>query len=444
MVEVADIRAGRRRPAEYEAAFADLVPPLAATAAAVEAARCHFCWDAPCVTACPTGIDIPRFIRGIGTGNLKGAATTILEANIMGGTCARVCPTEVLCEGACVRLPQDGTPVAIGALQRHATDWLMAAGLQPFARAAPTGRRIAVVGAGPAGLACAHGLARQGHDVVVLERRAKPGGLNEHGIAAYKMVNGFAQAEVELILGVGGIELRTGVALGRDVHLAALTREFDAVFLGLGLQGVNALGLGEEPVAGVVDAIAFIERLRQAADKSILPVGRDVVVIGGGSTAVDAAMQSRRLGAETVTIVYRRGPERMSATAHERELAQADGVRIRTDARPVGLVTEAGAVRGVAFERTGADAPGTRFTLAADQVLKAIGQRLVVGEGGAVGLLEVVGGKLAVDGDLRTSMPGVWAGGDCIGRDQDLTVVAVEDGKRAAASIHRHLTTEAG
>ena len=450
MDDFVDVRGGRREPHRYEINFGDLHPALDRRQALVEASRCYFCHDAPCLEACPTGIDIPSFIRGIQTDNVKGAALTILEANIMGATCARVCPTEVLCEGACVRTAQEGKPVAIGLLQRYATDRLFEEGLQPFTRAAPTGRRIAVVGAGPAGLACAHALARAGHDVVIFERRDKPGGLNEYGIAAYKLPNGVAQQEVDFILGVGGIELRTGVALGRDIRLKDLRHEFDAVFLGLGLAGVNALHLAGEDLEGVIDAVAYIDRLRQTTDKALLPVGRHVVVIGGGNTAVDIAIQTRRLGAETVTMVYRRGPDAMAATGYEQELALANGVAIRHWARPVALVAEGGHIRAVTFERTELDpagrlvGTGRTFTLPADQLFKAIGQKLLLrSHDGTAELLEMEGGKIKIDATFETSLSGVWAGGDCIGRDADLTVVAVEDGKRAAAAIHARLMGQA-
>ncbi|MFO1036004.1 MAG: NAD(P)-dependent oxidoreductase [Geminicoccaceae bacterium] len=442
-----DIRGGRLRPEIYERNFDDLEPPLDRKRALIEASRCYFCHDAPCIEACPTGIDIPAFIRGIQTDNVRGAAMEILDANIMGGTCARVCPTEILCEGACVRQAQEHKPVQIGALQRYATDWLFEHGSQPFERAAPTGRKVAVVGAGPAGLACAHGLARLGHAVTVFERRAKPGGLNEYGIAAYKLAHGFAQREVEFILGVGGIEIRQGVGLGSGVTLLELRRDFDAVFLGVGLGGVNALGLPDERLEGVLDAVGYIETLRQTEDKSRLMVGKDVVVIGGGNTAIDIAVQTRRLGAENVTLVYRRGPDAMSATLHEQEVAQTNGVTIRHWARPVTLIGEAGHVTGVEFEATQLDGQGRlmgtgdRFTLKADQVFKAIGQVLVptVLQGGGLDLLEMAAGKIRVNADRQTSLEKVWAGGDAAATGQDLTVQAVEDGKVAAASIHRWL-----
>lgn len=446
MGDAADIRAGRLAADAYAANFDDLVPALSPAAAVVEASRCYFCHDAPCVEACPTGIDVPNFIRGIQTGNLKGAALTILDANIMGGACARVCPTEVLCEAVCVREAQEGKPVKIGLLQRHATDWLIANGIQPFAREPSTGKRIAVVGAGPAGLACAHALARRGHDVTVIERRPKAGGLNEHGIAAYKVPHGFAAAEVDFILAVGGIEIAYGKALGRDVGLEELRRTFDVVFVGVGLQGTNGLGLPGEDLAGVEDAVAYIERLRQAPDKAALPVGREVVVIGGGNTAIDIAVQTRRLGAESVTIAYRRDASQMGATDHEQHIAQTNGVRILHWVRPVRLTGDAGHVRGIELERT-SEASGTlagtgeMITLPADQLFKAIGQTLTAGslDGGAAAL-EMRAGKVVVDAERKTSLSRVWAGGDATGLGQDLTVVAVEDGKRAAASIHAYLT----
>jgi glutamate synthase (NADPH/NADH) small chain len=440
-----DIRAGRLAAGELAEAFADLHPPLDRHEARVAAERCLFCYDAPCVTACPTGIDIPLFVRQIATANTVGAGRTILDSNIFGGMCARVCPTETLCEEACVRNAAEGKPVQIGLLQRHATDALMASGRKPYRQGAPTGRRIAVVGAGPAGLSCAHKLATLGHAVAVFEARPKPGGLNEHGIASYKAVDDFAQREVKFILGVGGIELRQGQILGRDMTLSDLRRDFDAVFLGLGLQAVNALGGDERGLTGIEDAVAFIEALRQAADLATLPIGRRVVVVGGGMTAVDAAVQARKLGAEEVTIVYRRGAEQMGASRYEQELAQTNGVPIRHWARPLSVEGEGGALRSVTFaataERDGRLVDtGESFTLAADQLFKAIGQVFLPGavEGGA-DVLELASGRIAVDPERRTSLPGVWAGGDCAAGGRDLTVVAVEDGKQAALSIDRAL-----
>ncbi len=426
---------GRLEPGEYDSHFSDLHPRLDDHAALVAADRCYFCHDAPCITACPTDIDIPLFIRQIATGTPDAAAKTILSQNIMGGMCARVCPTEQLCEEACVREKAEGKPVLIGQLQRYATDHLQEQGIHPFVRAASTGRKVAVVGAGPAGLSCAHRLAMHGHDVVVFDARPRPGGLNEYGIASYKTVEGFAAAEVDWLLQIGGIEIRTGVALGREETLAGLRDQYDAVFLGMGLGGVNALRVEGEDKDGILDAVDFIADLRQAGDVATLPVGRDVVVIGGGMTAIDAAVQSKLLGALNVTLVYRRGRDRMNASVFEQDLAASKGVRIVTSAMPVG-VTGNGAVREIEFSYVDADMKPTGETLrlAADQVLKAIGQTL---EGEDLPALD--GGKIAVDAVGRTSVDGVWAGGDCASGGDDLTVTAVAEGRDAAMDIHASL-----
>ena len=415
------------------ATFGDAHPPLTPDQAVVEADRCYFCHDAPCVEACPTDIDIPGFIRGIATGNLKGAATTILEQNIFGGTCARVCPTEILCERSCVRTAQEHRPVEIGALQRHATDWLMRQGVQPFTRATESGKRVAVVGAGPAGLSCAHALAREGHDVTIFEARPKPGGLNEYGIAAYKMADKFAQREVAFIIALGGIAIRHEMALGRDVSLDTLRAEFDAVFLGLGLGSTNALGIPGEALPGVRDAVDFIAELRQWPDR--ITVGRRVVVIGGGNTAIDAATQSSRLGADEVTIVYRRGPEAMSATPVEQDWAKTNDVTVRHWSAPVRVVAADGRATGLEIVRTQDGQEGEHSVLEADLILKAIGQhfRPAPLDGSGIGM---IGGRIAVDPATgATTLPGVYAGGDCV-PGPDLTVHGVQDGKRAAAAIH--------
>ncbi len=434
------IAAGRLAPETIAENFSDIHPRFDPHEALVAADRCYFCHDAPCITACPTEIDIPLFIRQIQAGQPQAAAKTIFDQNILGGMCARVCPTETLCEGACVREMAEGKPVEIGRLQRYATDILMEAGVHPFIRAAATGKRIAVVGAGPAGLACAHRLAMHGHDVIVYEAREKPGGLDEYGIAAYKTPDDFAQDEVEWLLQIGGIEIRTGQALGREITLERLHADHDAVFLGMGLGGVNALGAEGEARDGVRDAVDFIAELRQADDLTALPVGRHVVVIGGGMTAVDAAVQSKLLGAEHVAMVYRRGPDRLSASAHEIAHAQTAGVRVITNAMPV-AVHGNGAVREVEFAYTEDGPDGLRqtfqtFRLPADQVFKAIGQTL----DGMPESIDVMGGKIAVTGPGRTSLAGVWAGGDCTGGGEDLTVTAVAQGRDAAEDIHATLS----
>ena len=438
-----DIRNNRLPLEQYERNFADAHPPLTPAQALVEADRCYFCYDAPCVQACPTAIDIPSFIRKIATGDNKGAAKDILTQNIMGSVCARVCPTEVLCEGSCVRTAQEDRPVRIGALQRHATDWLFDAGVQLFKAGPASGQRIAVVGGGPAGLSCAHRLAMLGHAVTVFEARAKLGGLNEYGVAAYKVCEDIAQREVDYLLEVGNIQVHTGQMLGKDIALSRLRRDYDAVFLGMGLGGVNGLGIEEGGIAGVFDAIGYIETLRQARDLAALPVGRKVVVIGGGMTAIDIASQTRRLGAEDVTIVYRRGVEQMSASRKEQDWAQTNGIRIKHWLRPLRLITEKSAVSAVEFEYTREDTSGQlsgtgeHYVLEADMVFKAIGQTLVADPlvNGGKQVLEMRNGRIRVDSQRRSSLVGVWAGGDCVTGGQDLTVTAVEDGKQAALSI---------
>jgi glutamate synthase (NADPH/NADH) small chain len=440
-----DIRSRRLTDSEIAINFSDMHPPLSRSEALIEADRCYFCFDAPCTTACPTGIDIPGFIQKIRSDNLKGSAYTILSENIMGGMCARVCPTEVLCEEACVRNTHEERPVRIGLLQRYATDPVFKEDIRFFERGPDSGKKVAVVGAGPAGLSCAHRLALLGHRVVVFNRDAKPGGLNEYGIAAYKTVYEFAQREAQWILDIGGIELRNDVVLGDDFTLASLVDEFDAVFLGMGLGDVNRLGIENEDIDGVLDAVDYIAELRQARDKGSLPVGNRVVVIGGGMTAIDIAVQSKRLGAEYVDMVYRRGPEQMGASAYEQEFAQTSGVNIRHWARPVHLLGDA-FVTGIEFERTALDAQGKltgtgeNWSIGADIVFRAVGQRL--GEGlpeSAGSLLQMQDDRISVGGDRKTSLKSVWAGGDCAAGGDDLTVTAVQDGKIAAHSIDRYL-----
>ena len=439
-----DIRNKRLDQAEIDRNFADLHPPLSRSEALIEADRCYFCYDAPCTTACPTGIDIPAFIQKIRSDNIRGSAHTILRENIMGGMCARVCPTEVLCEEACVRNTHEDKPVEIGLLQRFSTDPVFENDTQLFARAESTGRIVAVIGGGPAGLSCAHRLAMLGHDVVIYNRDDKLGGLNEYGIAAYKTVDDFAQREVDWILSIGGIETRNGVSLGKDFTLAQLREAYDAVFLGIGLGAVNELRLERETLPGVENAIDYIADLRQQHDKSELPVGRQVVVIGGGMTAIDIAVQSKRLGAEQVTVAYRRGPEQMGASEFEQQLAQTNGVAIRHWAQPVAVLGN-GAVAGIELERTALDGAGKlagtgeTFVLDADVIFKAIGQKLDGGLAAELEGFEIERGKIVVDAAHATSIPGVWAGGDCVAGGDDLTVSAVQHGKLAAIAIDRQL-----
>ena len=415
--------------------FADLHVPLEPHEVRVAADRCYFCYDAPCVTACPTDIDIPLFIRQISTDRSEAAAKTILDMNILGGMCARVCPTEVLCEQACVREVSEGKPVEIGRLQRHATDRLMAKNIHPFNRAAATGKKVAVVGAGPAGLSCAHRLALKGIDVTIYDARSKAGGLNEYGIAAYKSTNDFAAKEVAWLLSIGGITIENNKTLGVDMTLDGLSSDFDAVFLSVGLGGVNALSMSSEDDTCMSDAVGFIETLRQTTDLASIPIGRNVVVIGGGMTAVDAAVQSKLLGAEQVTIAYRRGREAMSASRYEQDLAASHGVKLLFNVQPVTLET-LGTSAALVLEYTATKdgrltGTGETMRISADQVFSAIGQTLAT-DGG----LALDGRKISVTGAGRTSRDRVWAGGDCASGGDDLTVTAVAEGRDAAMDIY--------
>jgi len=435
---------GRLTHAQYAQNFCDAHAPLNLSQAKIEADRCYYCFDAPCQTACPTGIDVPSFIRRIADDNVRGAAHTILEANPLGGMCARVCPTEVLCEQACVRNTHEDKPVEIGLLQRYATDhYFNAPGKPLFTRAPSTGRKVAVVGAGPAGLACAHGLAQKGHDVVLFDAHPKLGGLNEYGLATYKTVGDFAQKEVQWLLSIGGIEVRHNTQLGKDVALDTLVKDFDAVFLGMGLAGVNSIGIPEDNTSGIRNAVEFISDLRQAGDLSKIPVGRKVLVIGGGMTAVDAAVQSKKLGAQSVTMVYRRGAQEMGASGHEQAWALENGVHIHHWAAPKSVVSEAGQVTGMQFAcmhlvKDSLKETGEHFTLEADLILKAIGQSFIAQPLGAT--VELQAGHIKTDEAGKTSHAKIWAGGDCRFGGRDLTVEAVEHGKVAALSIHSALS----
>jgi glutamate synthase (NADPH/NADH) small chain len=373
------------------------------------------------------------FIRQIATGQPAAAGKTILDQNILGGMCARVCPTETLCEEACVREAAEGEPVIIGQLQRFATDVVMLDDAHPYARAAATGKTIGVVGAGPAGLACAHRLSMHGHDVVLYDARPKGGGLNEYGIAAYKTVDDFAAKELDWLMGVGGITLKTEQRLGDTLSLEDLRARHDAVVLAMGLGGVNRLGCRGEELPHVEDAVDFIARVRQD-DRASIPVGRNVVVIGGGMTAIDAAVQAKLLGAETVTIAYRRDRGAMGASKMEQDLAASHGVTIRENLRPLSI-----AENGLELSYTkpgpdGLEQTGETTNLVSDHVLVAIGQTLRLPFE-----MTLDGRKLKVDANGQTSVDGIWAAGDCT-PGEDLTVVAVAEGRDVAEHIHATLS----
>ncbi len=427
--------------------MAETQVPLHPRQARVEADRCLYCFDAPCIQACPTGIDVPAFIRKIAGGNATGAAKTILQANILGASCARVCPTKVLCEGACVMHDRDEKPIEIGRLQRFATDYVTDRGIQVLSPpSTKRTHRIAVVGSGPAGLGCAAELAQLGYRVTVFERAAQPGGLNTHGIAYYKMKPHISLAEVKLVEGLG-IELKCGVDVGRDVTGETLTREFDAVFLGIGLGAGNWLGIPNEELPEVCDALTFIESLRRSPLHQV-PVGHQVVVLGGGNTAIDAAVQAAKLGAKRVTLVYRGCEADMSA--YDFECAKAKDVRVhfQFETIPVAVVELQGHVSGIRLARTRRRAgtleaiPNSEFTLECDMILKAVGQTK---QGEAMRRifptleLNANGTIQRVAESGATNIANVFVGGDCANGGREV-VNAVGEGKIAAHGIHALLS----
>ena len=439
---------GRLSEDEIKENFSDMHPPLSASQAYIEACRCYYCFDAPCTTACPTDIDIPEFIKRIQCGNVKGSAHKILEQNIMGAMCARVCPTEELCEEACVRSTHENKPVAIGLLQRYATDDVIEKKVPFFERKPSTGKTIAVIGAGPAGLSCAHRLASFGHSVTVFDKNEKAGGLNEYGIAAYKALDDIAQKEIAYILAIGGIEIKSNLELGADASLDQLRDEFDAVFIGVGLAGINPFEIPGEAANGVIEAVNFICDLRQAERKSELLVGDKVVVIGGGMTAIDVAVQSKKMGAAEVSIAYRRDRANMKASEYEQHYAQINDVKLRYCASPKRILSKDGQVTGVEFDMIEIDPEskplktGKTFQLEADMVFKAIGQTFLAEQLDADGGLAIEMGRIVVNDERKTSLDNVWAGGDCVLGGEDLTVCAVQDGKLAARSIHDYLQSK--
>ncbi len=441
------IQNNRLTAKEYEENFIDIHPPFdKKEAALVEANRCLFCYDAPCMKSCPTSIDVPKFIKQITTDNIKGSAHTIFEANIFGGGCSRVCPVEKLCEGSCVYNLMHEAPIPIAKLQRYSTEKAIKEKWQLFQRKSSAGKKVAVVGAGPAGLSCAHVLSRQGIDVTVFEKELRGGGLMTYGIAAYKVTPEFCQNEVDFITSLGGISIEYGKALGNNISLAELRDEFDAVFLGIGVGLARQLDIPGENIEGVVDAIEFIYNLRSKTFNQI-PVGDKVAVIGLGMTAIDAATQAKRLGAKEVTIIYRRTQEEMPCTQVELDLAKLDGCNIIWLAAPKEVIGENGKIKALVCSRMQlgvADSSGRRtpvetgetFTLETDMIIKAAGQ-MPFKELVEQNEISNSFGKIIIR-DNVTNIPGVFAGGDCVNGGKEV-VDAVQAGKDGALSILKFL-----
>ena len=433
---------------EYSQNFSDIHPPFENKEGAIlEANRCIMCYDAPCTKMCPTSIDIPKFIKQIATDNLKGSARTIFTSNIFGGGCSKVCPVEKLCEGACVYNLLDETPIHIAKLQRYATEPAIENKWKLFERKPSTGKKVAIIGAGPAGLSCAFYLSLEGTEVTVFEKEPKGGGLMTYGIAAYKVTPEFCEDEVEYIKSIGGIEIKYNQELGKDFQIEELQNNYDAVFVGIGVGVARKLEIPEEFSVGVVDAISYIYDLR-THHFSEIPVGDKVAVIGLGMTAIDAATQAKRLGAKEVTIVYRRTENEKPCTDVELDIAKLDGCRLEFLAAPKEVLISEGKVTGLVCSRmtlgepdsSGRRSPidtGETFTLEVDMIIKAAGQTPftnLVNDN----QLQNNYGKITVNTDLSTNLKGVFAGGDCINGGKEV-VNAVQDGKDAARSILEYI-----
>ena len=443
------IQSNRLTEEQYTINFSDIHPPFAnREAAQVEASRCLFCYDAPCTKSCPTSINIPKFIKQITTDNIKGSAHTIFESNIFGGGCSKVCPVEKLCEGSCVYNLLNEPPIPIAKLQRYSTEPAIAQKWNLFTRKPSKGIKVAVVGAGPAGLSCAHVLSREGIDVTVFEKETKGGGLMTYGIAAYKVTPQFCQDEVDFISSLGGISIQYNKALGKDFTIDELKKEYDAVFLGIGVGLANKLNIPGEDLEGVEDAISFIYNLR-SKPLSKIAVGDRVAVIGMGMTAIDAATQAKRLGAKEVTMVYRRTAAEKNCTQHELDIALLDGCNMLWLAAPKEMKGENGKLTQLVCDvmklgvpdKSGRPAPeptGETITLNVDMVIKATGQNPYTDLVSSMNLANNRGNLDIVDS--KTTVEGVFAGGDCVNGGKEV-VDAVQAGKDAAASILNYLKT---
>lgn len=438
------ITSNRLSKEQYAENFSDIHPPFETRdAALVEANRCLFCYDAPCMKSCPTSIDVPKFIKQITTDNIKGSAHTIFVSNIMGAGCSKVCPVEKLCEGACVYNLMEEEPIPIAKLQRYSSEMAMAKNWQLFKRKESNGKKVAIVGAGPAGLSCAHVLSREGTDVTIYEKENEGGGLMTYGIAAYKVTPQFCNDEVNYILSIGGINVKYNQELGKNISLEELQKNYDAVYLAFGVGLARQLDIPGEEMEGVVDAINFIYDIRSKGFDKI-PVGDKVAVIGMGMTAIDAATQAKRLGAQEVTMLYRRTQEEMPCTEVELNIAKLDGCEIIWLAAPKEVLGTNGKVSGLKSEvmklgepdASGRRSPvstGEEFTIDVDMVIKAAGQmpyEKLVGSN----QLENKSGKIALKDKASTNIAGVFAGGDCVNGGKEV-VDAVQAGKDGAAAI---------
>jgi dihydropyrimidine dehydrogenase (NAD+) subunit PreT len=432
-------------PEQYEENFAEISPAMTPRQAAIEAARCLYCFDAPCIAACPTHIDVPTFIKKISSDNPRGSARVILEANILGHSCGRVCPTEVLCEGACVMHEREEKPIEIGRLQRYAVDYVLDRNIQLFRAGAPNGKRVACVGSGPASLACAAELAKLGYHVILFDGNKLPGGLDTHGIAAYKLRASDSLREVGLVRDLG-VEFRQGAVVGRDVSFEQLEKDFDAIFIGIGLGETWDLKIPGEELEGVIGAIEFIEatKTRPFAD---VPVGRSIACIGAGNTAIDVVTAAKRLGAEKVHLIYRRGEGDMPAFRYEYDLAKLDGVTFHWNTQPARIIGAQGRVSTMECVRTRsvltgqrarheiATIPGSEFRIEVDMVVGAIGQKPVTEAVKSVLAVQLrENGTIVVKENHQTGNPRYFAGGDCVNGGKEV-VDAVAEGMAAARGI---------
>ena len=430
---------------EFQQNFKQKKPLMNVTEAFVESSRCLFCYDAPCIKACPTHIDIPLFIKQIHTGNVDGAAATIYDQNWMGNACGKVCPTQVLCEGACVLYHAHVKPIEIGRLQNYATHQVIEADKPLYRKGEPNGKNVAVIGAGPAGIACASELSVLGYAVTIFEANEKPSGLTVYGTAPYKITNEEALAEVAYLQKQLGFDIRYKSPVVSEDHIRVLEDQFDAIFLGVGIGPTSSLGIPGEDLNQVIGAVEFIQDLR--FKKHHLQIPQSVVVLGGGNTAMDAASESARMGAEKVYLAYRRSKDAMGAYWFEYDLALGAGVQGVFNASPKEILEKDGNVAGVRFIKTTqengrlTEIPGSEFVIDCDMVIKATGQAKMGDFLKQIeGLTLDASQRIVVDQvHFQTTNPKYFAGGDAVNGGAEVVNGAYE-GKQAALGIHHYLT----